>query len=574
MNRSETVTVSSLYEWRIQPSMPVSVMDALAVYPRILQRLLYNRGIRTQAEANIYLQQSGSLYDPFLYGGLKEAVKIIFSEIDEGNPIVVYGDYDVDGVTATTILVQVLRKLGAKVKGYIPNRFEEGYGLNKEALKSLYSEGTKLIITVDCGIRSPAETQYGKELGMKMIISDHHDPAEKIPDADAVICAKKPGDLYPDKNLAGAGIAYKIAEALLSSRPVAGAEAEDWIDLATLGTVADIVPLTGENRSLVKRGLQKLQTSSRPAIIALSEIGGFHLSDFSASTIGYSIGPRLNAAGRLETATLSLNLLLSQDLASARVLASQLDDQNKQRQVLTRDIEEKVSGKIKTRYGQEIPTLIADCDPAFNMGVVGLAASKLTEAYYRPAIVGAKGDESTRASCRSIPEFHITNALNECADLLERFGGHAMAAGFTVKNENWDKLIDRLKDITQERLGSVKLQPTRTADMEITLDYLDESLLTMIQELEPNGQMAPEPVFLVRNLRPVSVRPVGNDQKHLKLNFSSDSQREMSGIAFRQGFWAGNLPQKVDILCNFEKNTYQGRDSLQLNVLDIRPSSE
>ncbi|HQG89501.1 MAG TPA: DHH family phosphoesterase, partial [Flexilinea sp.] len=257
-----------LFEWKLPSKIPLDVLEQLASFPRVQQRLLYNRGIRDSASANSYLRRQGSLYDPFLLDQMDLAVKTILQAIDSRMKIAVYGDYDVDGVTASALLIQVLTALGAEVRGYIPNRFEEGYGVNKEALHTLHEEGIALTITVDCGIRSPEEALFARSLGMELIITDHHEPGDTIPEAAAVICPKKPSDSYPDKNLAGVGLAYKLAEALLTTHPVAGIAAEDWEDFVAVGTVADMVSLTGENRSLVKSGLQKLRVSSRPCIRA------------------------------------------------------------------------------------------------------------------------------------------------------------------------------------------------------------------------------------------------------------------------------------------------------------------
>lgn len=559
---------ASLYQWNIYPDIPLEITENLSAYPRIQRKLLFNRGIRNPLEAGIYLHQQGSLYDPFLLNDMDRAVRTILSAVQSGKSIAIYGDYDVDGVTATCILVQVLQKLGANVRGYIPNRFEEGYGVNSDALQSLHDERVQLIITVDCGIRSAKEVEFARELEMEMIICDHHEPSNEIPKAAAVICPKKTADRYPDNNLAGVGLAYKISEALFRVNPVEGISADDWLDLTAIGTVADMVPLTNENRSLVKSGIEKLQRSAKPSIQALAEVSGVKLSGIKASTIGFGFGPRLNAAGRLETAKLSLDLLMSDNLADARTFARSLDEQNKLRQELTKNTQESV---IRVMDSGPIPELIAASDPDFNMGVVGLAASKLTEKYYRPSIVGACGGEFTRASCRSIPEFHITNALDQCADLLERHGGHAMAAGFTVKNENWPVLIKRLLEIAQQQLSGKELHPSKMADMEIPLEYFQGYVLDQIAEMEPFGYSNPEAIFIIRNLQVKSARPVGADQSHLRLSLISENGLGIDGIAFRQAFWAGELPERIDVLCSFEKNTWRDKESLQLNIIDIRP---
>lgn len=565
----QSYMTEALYRWDIQPEMPLSILETLASYPRVQRTLLYNRGLPNPAEAAIYLHRQGPLYDPFRLDQMDQAVATILHAIEAGQEIAVYGDYDVDGVTASCLLVEALEKLGARVRAYIPNRFEEGYGVNGEALQTLHKEGVALTVTVDCGIRSTGETVLATELGMQMIICDHHEPSDELPQAAAVICHKKPGDTYPDKNLAGVGLAFKLAEALFSRRPIPGVSATDWLDLVAIGTVADLVPLTNENRSLVKSGLQQLRQSTRPGVLALAEVSRVKLSEITATTIGFSFGPRLNAAGRLETAWTSLNLMLSKEMRQARELAETLDEQNRRRQELTRQTQDQA---IQMMDSDRIPALIAAADSSFNMGVVGLAASKLSEKYYRPAIVGAVGEEFTRASCRSIAEFHITQALDQCADLLDRHGGHAMAAGFTVRNENWSKLTRRLLEIAQNQFKGKTLRPSKTADMILPPDYFREDLLDQIAEMEPFGYGNPEAVFILRDLQVKSARAVGADQDHLRLSFITDNNAILEAIAFRQAFWNGQLPQRVDVLCTLGKNTWRDRTTLQLNVIDLRPA--
>ena len=355
----------SLYQWVPYPAMSTEDLGELAAYPRILQKLLQVRGVTTRRQAEIFLTQNGSLYDPSdKEKGMKNmlrAVRMIWDAVDRKQKIAVYGDYDVDGITASTILVQLLQKIGAVGPiSYIPDRFEEGYGLNKEALKTLFDNGIDLVITVDCGIRSTEEALYARELGLRLIISDHHEPGEEIPAADAVICAKQPGDPYPEKNLAGVGVAYKIAEAVLEARPQIGFEARDWVDIAAIGTIADIVPMSEENRAIVKDGLRKLRNQPRYPVQALAEVGGFRTAEISTQTIGFGIAPRLNAPGRLDKASLSFELMMSEKLSDARVLAAEVDSKNTERKDLTALIQKKLlkaSPKRKYRTSSAAATV-------------------------------------------------------------------------------------------------------------------------------------------------------------------------------------------------------------------------
>ncbi|NPV78421.1 MAG: single-stranded-DNA-specific exonuclease RecJ [Anaerolineae bacterium] len=556
--------------WQVAEPISETVAANLSGYPPILQQLLFNRNITTLQKADLFLQASGSIHDPFLLKDMKAAVRCLLKAIDSDEEIVVYGDYDVDGVTATVLLVQLLRAYGAKARGYIPNRFDEGYGLNTDALEGLYQEGIRTIVTVDCGIRSSREAEYARSKGITLIISDHHEPEAELPDAPAVICPKQPGDEYPEKNLAGVGLSFKMAEAILATRPLPGVQAEDWIDLVAIGTVADVVSLTGENRSLVKAGLKKLQNCQRPGLCSLANAAGLNVQTISSHDIGFVIGPRLNAAGRLESALEAYALLMEGDIFEAGLLAQKLDDQNRQRQELTREMQEEAERQTANANGSELLFVV---NPKFNMGVVGLVASRLAELYYRPSVVASQGPEFTRGSCRSIPEFHITKALDQCADLLVRHGGHAMAAGFTVHNENLAALAQRLMDIAHRELENKSLRPVLQADMEISFRELHPRLLSYLDAIEPTGLGNPGTIFVSRNVQVLHHREVGNDGQHLRLTVRGDGIVH-DAIAFRQGFWARQLPNAVDILYSFERNYYRGRESLQLNVRDIKPANQ
>ena len=488
----------------------------------------------------------------------------------------VYGDYDVDGVTATTLLTIAIQAMGGDIKPYIPNRFEEGYGLNKSALEELKDGGMSLVITVDNGIRSLQEVAFARQIGLDLIITDHHQPKDEMPDALAVIDPKQPFDPYPDKNLSGVGLAYKLVEALSTKR--AGVVLESYLDLVALGTVADVVPLTGENRYLVRRGLEHLRTPNRQGVLSLMGVAGLiderslRPKRISTMHIGYMLAPRINAAGRLESALDALNLLMTDDFMEAGRLAQQLNLQNKQRQELTKTIQ--VQAEEIALQDNPHAFLLFAAHPDFNPGIVGLAASRLVDTHYRPAAVGFQGDEVTRASCRSIDEFHITRALDECADLLVRHGGHAAAAGFTVRNENLTELIQRLQAIAERELKGIidELRPTLHADMEIQLSTIrPKELLTSMALLEPTGESNPEAVFVSRNVQVKSSRCVGNDQRHMKL-YLTDKNITYDAIAFGLGNLQSILPKTVDILYTLGINEYNGTSTIQLEIKDIQPT--
>ncbi|MBI4769700.1 MAG: single-stranded-DNA-specific exonuclease RecJ, partial [Chloroflexi bacterium] len=386
--------------WQIHPLLPPAAEDALApIGPPILRQVLYNRGYTDARQARAFLAGASlESTDPLRLRGMAAAVARLGAALDRGERIVVYGDYDTDGVTATALLVQTLGALGGVVEPYIPNRFDEGYGLNTEALGTLAEGGPGLVGTVDCG---------------------------------TLINPRQPGDEYPYKELAGVGLAYKLAQALVSAR---GADfpTDSLLDLVALGTVADLAPLTGENRALVRAGLALLNRPERPGVRSLLGVSRVAPGQVSATTVGFSLGPRLNAAGRLDSALAAYELLTTRDAARLAPLAAQLEAQNRERQELTRSMHQQA--RELALDGQGEPLLLFAAHETFNRGVVGLAASRLVDEFYRPALVAERGPQETRGSARSIPEFHITAALDECTDLLERHGGHAAAAGFTVRN--------------------------------------------------------------------------------------------------------------------------------------------
>jgi single-stranded-DNA-specific exonuclease len=559
--------------WQIAPKITPQASESLAEFSLILRQVLFNRGYATNDQAHNFLEGGMNFdNDPFQMTGMEQAVVRIRQAIDQKEHIAIYGDYDVDGVTATALLVQTIRAIGGNAHEYIPKRVDEGYGLNSEALDSLKADGVKLVITVDCGIRSPDEASYAHAIGLEMIISDHHQPAEgNLPYALAIINPKQEGDRYPDKDLAGVGVAYKIAQALVNQSKELNLEfqLEDLLDLVALGTVADLAPLVGENRTLVTKGLQKIRETKRQGLFSLAAVSDLALTNTTATSIGFILGPRLNAAGRLESALAAFELLITTDLRRAGELAQQLNMQNRQRQELTRKIQEDADSIVRAS-DPDAPLLFA-VHPDFNSGVVGLVAARLVETYYRPAVVGQVLGDATRCSCRSIPEFHITQALDQCKDLLIRHGGHAAAAGFSVRNENLLALKKRLNIIAEQQLGGRDLRQTLNADAEVPLKDLRPELLKQLDALQPTGYGNTEAVFVTRNARVTLNRAVGVEGRHLKLAVT-DGNITFDAIGFRLGHLRDELGDNVDLLYTFESNEYNGRTNLQLNLKDVKPA--
>jgi single-stranded-DNA-specific exonuclease len=553
--------------WLYPPSVPSRVEQALADFTPLQRLILWRRGVETRQQAVEYLQAARPISsDPMLLRGMDCAVDRLLKAIDSRQKIVIYGDYDTDGVTASAVMLDFLRPLGADVESYIPNRFDEGYGLNTEALASIQASGGQLVITVDSGIRSVSEIDAAARAELDVIITDHHHPGAELPRAVAIINPKQPGDEYPFKELAGVGLAYKFCQALASRLSLS--EPTSLLDLVSVGTVADVVTLSGENRHLVARGLEVLNRHERPGLLALTKVSRYPTGRLDAAAIGFGLGPRLNAAGRMGSASAALQLLMERDPDSALRLAEELEQANDDRRKATQDAVQRATAGIE---GKGVDEIIIVVDPSFNEGVVGLAAARLAEAYYRPVLVARQGEENTRGSARSIPEFHITQALDQCADLIVRHGGHAAAAGFTVSNDRWDEFVARIGDVARQSLADVELSPSLEIDAQAALSEIDESLLSFIGQLEPCGHGNPAPILAAHDVRILQRRVVGREGGHLKLTLS-DGQSFRDAIAFRQGQKHDQLPEIVDVAFKPEWNDYMGVRSIQLNVVDIRPA--
>lgn len=557
--------------------MPTGATGQLEQYHPILRQILYNRGVTDPAQVQAFLEgRYLKDSDPFLLADMDESVARIHRAIEGEELIVVYGDFDADGVTATVLLTEALRGLGVerrRIRPYIPDRVDEGYGLNMDAIERIKEFGAGLIITVDCGIRSAAEVAYANKLGVDVIITDHHSLGRKLPEATAIINPKREDSAYPERMLAGVGIAYKLAEALYTVMPERVVlDLDTLLDLVAVGTVADLAPLHDENRSLVVAGLEVLNQLRRPGLHALAAVSGLKQGTITAQSIGFVLGPRINAAGRLEHAYSAARLLAVNNDLVARQLANELNSLNRQRQRLTAELGEMAEQMIDPQ-----DQILIASDERFQSGLVGLVASRLAEKNYRPTIIIEKGEKLSRGSCRSIPEFHITEALDQMADLLVRHGGHAQAAGFTLRNENLETFATRMRVFAAETLGDQELVPTIEIDAEIDLADVDWALYDTLALLEPTGQGNPAPVFLSRNVTVLHHRAVGQDSSHLQLRLADANggspTRPIQAIAFRQGDWAQIMPETIDIVYTVDVNEWNGQRNLQLVVKDIQPAS-
>lgn len=559
--------------WEVARPAPQGYLAQFPDLPPSIAQCLYNRGLKTPQEAYAFLSGEAEEDDPFQLRGVHQAVARIRQAIRQKERIAIYGDFDADGVAATALLVQTISSLGGQAWPYIPHRVDEGYGLHREAVERLAQEGCRLLVTVDCGVRSVEEVRYARQLGLEVIITDHHSPPQKLPPALAVLNPKRKDCPYPFKALSGAGVAFKLAQALLRverrvplSRKGTPLREEELLDLVALGTITDLSPLLGENRSLVKRGLLTLNHSPRLGILALS--ASLKEAVITSQTIGYILGPRLNAAGRLGDAMASYRLLTTSSLAEAQELALELEERNRQRKDLTLHVLEKAQEQIE---GQESEPILFAKGEGFPCGVIGLVASRLSEEFYRPAVVIEWGEKESRGSARSIPEFDITKGLDECQDLLLRYGGHSLAAGFTVKSEDLATVEERLREIAARQLSHLEFVPTLFIDTELPLTHLEPAIFAAAQTLEPFGPSNPPPAFLSRRVEVREARPVG--EAHLRLTLT-DGRVIWDGIAFGRGEEANALPRHIDLVYVPAIQMWNNEERLQLRVLDLRPASE
>jgi single-stranded-DNA-specific exonuclease len=495
------------------------------------------------------------------------AVARLYRALLSGENIAVYGDFDADGITGTALLVQGLSSLGVKVTPYIPHRLTEGYGLKTAALENLHRQGISLVITVDCGITALAEVKRAKRLGLDIIITDHHTPLPEIPPAIAIINAKRTDSSYPFSELTGAGVAIKLLQALFQG---IGKERQldELLDLVAVGTIADMAPLSGENRYLVKEGLKLINTTPRLGIREIISQAGLSLGSLDAESISWIIAPRLNAAGRLAHAMTSYKLLMTDSIQEARGLAIWLEQKNAERQRLTTNVLAKAREQI---LAQGISPLLIASDSDYPVGIVGLVASRLAEEFYRPTIVIRTGEKISSGSCRSIPEFNIILALNQCSRLLSQFGGHSQAAGFILPTSNLARLKQHLSQLAAEQLAAVDLRPQLDIDAEVSLPELSGDTFRTIQQLAPFGRGNPAPTFLSRRAEVVDCRTMGDNGEHLRLKLKQ-SGIVWDGVAFRLGNYLAEVSPHLDIVYNLEVDRWGGEERLRLNILDFVPA--
>jgi single-stranded-DNA-specific exonuclease len=567
--------IPSRARWKIGQADEATVNELsvrLGVDP-LVARLLAARGWSDpEAAARFLGGDEQSLHDPYLLDGMDAAVRRIRQALDGGEKLRIYGDYDADGFSSTALMSRLFTSLGANFDAYIPHRVTEGYGLNRQAIKLAAEAGVKLLVTVDTGISAREEIAYAAELGMDVIVTDHHEPPAELPDAVALVNPKKPGCPYPYKGLAGAGVAFKLAQALLGRIPV------ELADIAAIGTVGDLMPLDGENRTLVKLGLGRMRSGSYAGVKALFEVAGVNRSTVNAGHLAFTLAPRINASGRLEAADPALRLLVTDDPVEADQLAMNLDLLNRERQ---RIVDEIASEAVELAGAQaESEGVLVVAKEGWNVGVIGIVAAKLLERYYRPTVV-LSIDPATglaKGSARSIAGFDLYEALTECADLLDHYGGHQAAAGMTIAAANLSAFRERLGQIARERLSVEDYQPILAADAECGLDQASLGLIRELDQLAPFGAGNPSPRFLFRALRILDQRTMGKDNRHLKLQVvpwtpqGVQKPTAIDAVGFGRGSLLDRLSatDRLELVGELTLNEWNGKMKPQILIQDLR----
>ncbi len=570
-------------QWQIREKYPAEFAEKFPEFHPIIRQLLYNRGIDTQAKVDEFLQPdySQDLHDPFLFKDMKKAVERIWQAVDKGEQVVVYGDYDADGVCSTALLVSFLQAVGIEPSVYIPHRELEGYGLNMKVVDQLIAENKNLIITVDCGTANHQEIAKLQSAGIDVIVIDHHHVEEELPAFAFLNCANS-NDNYPFSKLAAVGMVFKVVQALFKQARQDGrklnikeGQEKWWLDLVAIATVTDVMPLVGENHTLVKYGLIVLNKTRRLGLRALLEVAGVELGKIDTWQIGFIIGPRLNAAGRMDHANVAYALLMASSEQEARQYALSLQESNIKRQSLTDQFVRQAKEMVKDQL-ERGDKLLAVFNPKWDLGVVGLIAGRLTEEFHRPSIVITESQGKIKGSGRSIPAFDIIAAVEKSSDFLERFGGHKQACGFTIAgSKEMDNFITALKK-EAAAISEEELKPHLFIDAEVPLHEISWELYSELEKFAPFGQGNPQPKFLTRNLQVIGVDFAGSEDKHIRLMVGDEAGLIRKTICLGLGEQWGDLQMgdRVDLVYEVSINEWNGNRELQLKIIDIKRYEE
>ena len=535
----------------------------------LLATLLLNRNIIKDEDVKLFLNPTRKdFHDPYLMPDMEKAVNRIITAIDKKEKTIIYGDYDVDGITSITVLSKFLKERNLNVGAYIPNRLEEGYGLNKKAIKKIADEGYKLIITVDCGISGTEEIDYAYSLGMEVIITDHHEPLEVLPKALAVIDCKRKDNKYPFNSLAGVGVAFKLIQAIGIRLDLEEKEYLKFLDIVCIGTISDIVPLVDENRVIAKLGLKLVENTRSPGVKALLNAAAY--KEVNSNTVSFGMAPRINACGRMGHERDALDLFLTENIVEANRITEKLNSYNRERQEIEKRIFDEAILKITSEHLMNNNAIVIGSEN-WHHGVIGIVASKITELYFKPSILICFEGEEGKGSGRSIPGFDLHAALCSTSDYLEKYGGHEMAVGLSLKKSNFQKFRQKFEQIardnhTEDLVSVIKI------DKEINLKDINLENVKQLKLLEPFGEANKTPIFIYKNLKIDSIRAL-SEGKHLKLTLK-DGNTIINAIGFNMGEYSEEflIGDKIDVIGLLEINTFNGVENVQINMKDLRKS--
>lgn len=559
-------------KWQIYQTNEEKVNEIVEKYNinKLLATILVNRNITEENQINKFLNpKRNDFYNPYEMPDMEIAVERIIKAIEDKEKIIIYGDYDVDGITSVTVLKSFLEERGIQVSEYIPNRLEEGYGLNKTAVELIAKQGNKLMITVDCGISAIEEVEYANELGIETIITDHHEPGNELPKAIAVVDAKRKDNEYPFRNLAGVGVVFKLIQALGIRLGLEEKEYLKYLDIVCIGTISDIVPLVDENRVIVKLGLKLVEQTKNLGLRAILQASGYNKID--SNTISFGVAPRINACGRMGHQEEALRLFLSKEIEEVNELTQKLNEYNRLRQETEKNIYTDAITQIE-RDGLADKNTIVVMGKNWHHGVIGIVSSKITELYFKPSILLCEEDDCGKGSGRSIPGFDLYEALTECNESIQKFGGHSMAVGINIQKEKFEEFKEKLEEIAKQK-HIEQIVPILKIDALISLDEISKEMVDSLKELEPFGEENKTPLFAFRNLKIDSIRAL-SEGKHLKLTLK-DNRNIVNAIGFNLGELANEykIGDKIDVVGNLEINTFNGVDNIQINIKDVMKSA-